>query len=112
MKNSKKVAKVKKVLSKMYLAALTLSIMFRGSLVAAFAADKKTATPEEKWDSIIGFILPWITRLGGVVILIGAVEFGLAFKDQDAEGKTRGMRTAIAGLIVTAVSASSSLFLS
>lgn len=112
MKKSKKVTKVKKVLSKMYLAALTLGIVFRDTLVATYAAKAKANTPEEKWDSIVNFILPWITRLGGVVILIGAVEFGLAFKDQDAEGKTRGMRTAIAGLIVTAVSASSSIFLS
>lgn len=68
-------------------------------------------TAEGKWDAVIGFILPWITRLGGVVILIGAIEFGLAFKSDDAEGKTRGMRTIIAGCIVTAVGASSSTFL-
>ena len=67
---------------------------------------------DAKWDAVINFILPWITRLGGVVILIGAVEFGLAFKSDDAEGKTRGMRTIIAGCIVTAVGLSSSTFLS
>lgn len=66
---------------------------------------------DAKWDAVINFILPWITRLGGVVILIGAVEFGLAFKSDDAEGKTRGMRTIIAGCIVTAVGLSSSTFL-
>lgn len=66
---------------------------------------------EAKWDAVIGFILPWITRLGGVVILIGAIEFGLAFKSDDAEGKTKGMRTIIAGCIVTAVGASSNIFL-
>ena len=66
---------------------------------------------DAKWNAVINFILPWITRLGGVVILIGAVEFGLAFKSDDAEGKTRGMRTIIAGCIVTAVGLSSSTFL-
>lgn len=71
-----------------------------------------TPTAEDKWDTVIGFILPWITRLGGVVILIGAIEFGLAFKNDDAEGKTKGMRTIIAGCIVTAVGLSSDIFLS
>lgn len=66
---------------------------------------------DAKWNAVIDFILPWITRLGGVVILIGAVEFGLAFKNDDAEGKTKGMRTVIAGCIVVAVGLSSSTFL-
>lgn len=66
---------------------------------------------DAKWNAMISFILPWISRLGGVVLLIGAVEFGLAFKSDDAEGKTKGMRTAIAGCIVIAVGLSSSTFL-
>lgn len=70
-----------------------------------------SATAEAKWNSVIDFILPWIQRLGGVVILIGAVEFGLAFKSDDAEGKTKGLRTVIAGCIVFAVGLSSSIFL-
>lgn len=65
----------------------------------------------DKWDAIIGFILPWISRLGGVVILIGGIEFGLAWKNDNAEKKTQGMRTIIAGCIVTAVGLSSDLFL-
>ncbi len=79
--------------------------------IRAFATDGTGGSAEAKWDSVIGFILPWITRLGGVVILIGAIEFGLAFKSDDAEGKTKGMRTIIAGCIVTAVGASSDIFL-
>lgn len=66
---------------------------------------------EAKWNAVINFILPWINRLGGVVILIGAVEFGLAWKNDDAEGKTKGMRTVIAGCIVLAVGLSSATFL-
>lgn len=66
---------------------------------------------DAKWNDVIAFILPWIQRLGGVVLLIGAVEFGLAFKNDDAEGKTKGMRTIIAGCIVIAVGISSATFL-
>jgi len=69
------------------------------------------SSAEDKWDAVIGFITPWITRLGGVVILIGAIEFGLAWKNDDAEKKTQGMRTVIAGCIVFAVGCSTDIFL-
>lgn len=64
-----------------------------------------------KWDSVINFMTPWIQKLGGVVILIGAVQFGLGFKGEDSDGMTRGMKTAIAGLIVFAVGGASATFL-
>ena len=66
---------------------------------------------QDKWNTLIGFVLPWISRLGGVILLIGAVEFGIAFKGDDAEGKTKGMRTAIAGCIVIAIGLSAGTFL-
>ena len=80
-------------------------------LYALFAPVSTVGAADEKWNAVIQFILPWISRLGGVVILIGAVEFGLAFKNDDAEGKTKGMRTVIAGCIVVAVGLSSTTFL-
>lgn len=64
-----------------------------------------------KWNDIIGFLTPWISRIGGLVILIGAIEFGLAFKNDDAEAKVKGIRTIVAGCIVFAVGLSSNLFL-
>lgn len=78
---------------------------------ALFSPMSLTYGADAKWNEVIDFILPWISRLGGVVILIGAVEFGLAFKSDDAEGKTKGMRTVIAGCIVIGVGLSSSTFL-
>ena len=78
---------------------------------ALFAPMSLTYGADAKWNAVISFILPWISRLGGVVVLIGAIEFGLAFKSDDAEGKTKGMRTVIAGCIVIAVGLSSSTFL-
>ena len=68
-------------------------------------------TAEDKWDTVINFMLPWIRRLGGVIILIGAVEFGLGFKNDDAEAKTKGLRIIIAGAIVAGVSLASGTFL-
>lgn len=79
--------------------------------VSVASASGTGSTAEDKWDAVIGFITPWITRLGGVVILIGAIEFGLAWKNDDAEKKTQGMRTVIAGCIVFAVGCSTNIFL-
>jgi hypothetical protein len=70
------------------------------------------ASAEAKWDNVISFLLPWITRLGGVVMLLGGIEFGLGFKSDDVESKTKGLRTLIAGAIVIAVGLSSNIFLS
>lgn len=78
---------------------------------ATFAPVNVVGAAEDKWNAVIDFLLPWIQRLGGVVILIGAIEFGLAFKSDDAEGKTKGLRTVIAGCIVFAVGLSANIFL-
>lgn len=119
-KAKKCVTKVREYVNakKLLVAAYVVSVMSDLSMKLAYA----TATPvpsgggssttaEQKWDNVMNFILPWITRLGGVVILIGAVEFGLAFKNDDAEGKTKGIRTVIAGCIVFAVGLSADIFL-
>lgn len=96
--------RVKGMTSQSKIAAILLAYGMLAPMNLTYGADAK-------WNAMINFILPWISRLGGVVILIGAVEFGLAFKSDDAEGKTKGMRTAIAGCIVLAVGLSSSTFL-
>lgn len=90
----------------------TVLMMMAGCPMATNASTTTTTTSaDDKWNTVIDFILPWITRLGGVVILIGAIEFGLGFKDNDADSKTKGMRTIIAGCIVTAVGLSANTFL-
>lgn len=66
---------------------------------------------DDKWKAMINFMLPWIQRIGGVVMLIGAIEFGLGWKNDDAEGKVKGMRCAVAGAIVIGVGVGSATFL-
>ena len=70
-----------------------------------------TGDAEARWDAVIGFLMPWIGRLGGVVMLLGGIMFALGFKNDDVDGKTRGLQTLIAGAIVIAVGASSNIFL-
>ena len=58
----------------------------------------------------IEFIVEWVARIGLVVGFIGAVQFALGFKDDSADGKTRGLMCLASGFIVFAVSKAYSMF--
>lgn len=68
------------------------------------------ATADSLWTTIADLIKTWVTRLGGVVMFVGGVMFGLGWKSDDAEQKSRGISTIIAGAIVVAVAALTSTF--
>lgn len=74
---------------------LMVAVMMCGT---AFAADAL-------WQTIANLIKTWVTRLGGVVMFIGGVMFGLGWKSEDPEQRSRGISTIIAGGIVVAVAA-------
>lgn len=75
--------------------AMMVAVMMCGT---AFAADAL-------WSTIANLIQTWVTRLGGVVMFVGGIMFGLGWKSDDAEQKSRGISTIIAGGIVVAVAA-------
>lgn len=75
---------------------MMLTLMISSTVFAA-------AGVETLWSTLAGLIKTWVTRLGGVVMLIGGVMFGLGWKSDDAEQKSRGISTIIAGAIVIAV---------
>ena len=86
--------------------AARIAICVFGTLMIAgqvFAADAL-------WTTIAGLIKTWTTRLGGVVMFVGGIMFGLGWKNDDADGKSRGISTMIAGGIVIAVAALTSQF--
>jgi hypothetical protein len=85
----------------MYIALALMCAMCMGSTV--FAVDAL-------WNTLAGLIETWVTRLGAVVMLVGGVMFGLGWKSDDAEQKSRGISTIIAGAIVMAVAALTSTF--
>lgn len=62
------------------------------------------------WTTISDLMETWVTRLGGVVMFVGGVMFGLGWKNNDAEQKSQGISTIIAGAIVIAVAALTSQF--
>lgn len=77
----------------------------------AFAeGDGGDVDPDAAFNNLIGFFATWIGRIGLMVAFIGGVMFGLAIKNDDADAKTRGLMTMVAGLIVFAVTKSLDLF--
>ncbi len=82
--------------------ALFVGVMFMGVAHASSA--------DTLWNTFANLIKTWVIRLGGVVMFVGGVMFGLGWKSDDAEQKSRGVSTIIAGAIVTAVAALTSTF--
>ena len=61
-------------------------------------------------DSFINFACDWLTKIGGVIALVGGVMFALGWQRDDAEGKSRGLMTMMAGFMIIAISQSPSIF--
>lgn len=80
-------------------------------LYALFAPINSVYAAEAKWNAVIDFLVPWVGRLGGAITFIGAIMFALGFKDDDAESKSRGLKTLIAGCMIIGIALSSSIFL-
>ena len=66
---------------------------------------------DSEWKWLTDIITKWIKRVGGLFKLIGAVEFGLGWKDNRADDKVQGVRILIAGVIVYGVGFSAKTFL-
>lgn len=64
----------------------------------------------DSFDNIIDVIARWLGRIGLVVAFFGAVQLALGFKQDDADGKIRGMKTLASGFLVFGITQSLSLF--
>ena len=53
-------------------------------------------------DAIMGILGPGV---GSLVAVVGGIQTGVGFKDDNADGKTRGFQTLIGGAIIAAVGA-------
>lgn len=90
-KVGKFVAKNRMVLTLIALGILTVSCVCFG------------ASADALWTTVADLIKTWVTRLGGVVMFVGGIMFGLGWKSDDAELKSRGISTIIAGAIVSGI---------
>lgn len=54
-------------------------------------------------DEIMKVLKPGVIGLGSLVAVVGGIQTGVGFKDDNADGKTRGFQTLIGGAIIAAV---------
>jgi len=67
-------------------------------------ADKKESgtTADTTWDNTMEWVSVWVIRLGGVLALIGAIEVGMGFSQDNPSAKTTGWKFIVGGGIVAA----------
>lgn len=93
--------RMKKVITVLPIMLIALSLV----TVPAFAeAGAGGGTDADSFiNEIISLLQTWIPRLGGMIVVVGGIQLGIGFKDDNADGKTRGMQCMIGGAIVAAI---------
>lgn len=69
-----------------------------------------SASADASYTKVINFFITWIRRIGAMVALVGAIMFGLAIKNNDAEQKQAGLLTLVAGFVVVAITTAVDMF--
>lgn len=91
--------------------SFTTAVMM--SVITAFTASADSGMTNEgeaQFNAVIEFFASWIGRIGMVVGFIGAIQFALAIKNDDADAKTRGLMTLAAGFVVFGITKALNLF--
>ncbi len=83
---------------------IVLPLVLSMCTITAFA-EGEGGGAEGTIQTIIDLLTTWIPRLGGLLVVVGGIQLGIGFKDDDATGKTRGMQCMIGGAIVAAIGA-------
>ena len=96
---------VKKITAGLMAASMAASLMG----ITCFAAEG-SSEGVETFNTVVELIVDWGARIGLVVGFIGAVQFALGFKDDSADGKTRGLMCLASGFIVFAVAKAYDMF--
>ncbi len=88
------------------LAVTSLNAMMLCNTMMVHAANSNTSSI----DSFIDFACDWLKKIGGIVAFVGAIMFAMGWQREDAEGKSRGLLTMMAGFMVVAIAMSKDLF--
>lgn len=87
------------------------AVMMTAMMIGRVALAAPDGGAESMWTTLTDLITTWVFRLGGVVVFVGGIMFALGWKSEDAEQKTRGIQTVVAGAMVAAIAGSANLFL-
>lgn len=107
MSLKKKKARLSAQIATYFMSALSLA----ATAFAESGGGSSGGAGEEQFNTVINFFATWIGRIGLVVGFVGAVMFGLAIKNDDADAKTRGLMTLAAGFVVFAVTKALDMFM-
>lgn len=99
-----------KAFAKLSAYTIVLMIMTIGKIYAAAPTGGLSSDADEKFNLIVNTIASYGFKFGLLIIFYGAIQIGLAFKNDNPDGKIQGGKTAFAGLIVAAVTGSVSQF--
>lgn len=98
--------KFTKKLPKLIATAGATMLVTMSTSMTVFAAGADTSSI----DKFVDFACEWLKKIGAVIMLVGGVMFALGWQREDAEGKTRGLQTLMAGAMVMALGASKDIF--
>lgn len=100
--------KVMRATGKIMFGLMAVNMMLTLCGMNAFAATGDEGV--ETFNTVVQFIVDWVARIGLVIGFIGAVQFAMGFKDDSADGKTRGLMCLASGFIVFAVAKAYDMF--
>jgi len=98
------------VQSSVFKKLVSILYIFIGSLFVCITPVFAEGSNTTSIDGFITFVCDWLLKIGGVVALVGGVMFALGWQRDDAEGKSRGLMTMMAGFMIIAISQSPSIF--
>lgn len=101
---------IKKIKNNKIIERLIIMLGSLSSTLIITSAKVYGASNTESIDLFINFACDWLTKIGGVIALVGGVMFALGWQREDAEGKSRGLMTLMAGFMLVAIAQSKNLF--
>ncbi|MBO6300939.1 MAG: hypothetical protein J6N15_00685 [Ruminiclostridium sp.] len=104
-RDARRMRAIRKITTGVMAASMAMSVMG----VTCFA-EGTSGEGVDTFNTVVEFIVDWVARIGLVVGFIGAVQFALGFKDDSADGKTRGLMCLASGFIVFAVAKAYDMF--
>ncbi len=107
-RDAKRMRSVSRIMTGVMAASMAMSCMG----LTCFAEEAVASGTEgvETFNNVVQFIVDWVARIGLVIGFIGAVQFAMGFKDDSADGKTRGLMCLASGFIVFAVAKAYDMF--
>jgi len=90
---------------------MVAGLIIQDSVSAASTIFTVTGSAATEFNTLTKFAAGWVAKAGLVGVMIGGIQFAFAFKDNNAGAKVLAIKGMIAGIIVSAVSGSISIFI-